>query len=131
MSKHDAVAREWSKRAYANPSWYLAERARAIARIGPSLEPGDALLDLACGDGGLADFLPAGVRYLGVDASPKMVAAARGHDRHVVCADLNDFVPAEHVAVTTCFRAIYYARERRRFFALVRGYTDKKFVFDL
>src|SRR5947208_17048853 len=116
MSKHDGAAADWSERAYADPSWYLAERARAIARMGPSLEPGDTLLDLACGDGGLAGFLPAGVRYLGVDASAEMVAAARAHDRRVVCADLNDFVPAEHVTVTTCFRAIYYARERRRFF---------------
>ena len=131
MSKYDAAARDWSARAYADPEWYLAERAAAIARTGPPLTAGDTVLDLACGDGGVADFLPEGVRYLGADASEEMVAAARAHGREVVHADLNDFAPEGPVAVTTCFRAIYYARERRAFFDHVRGYTEKKFVFDL
>ena len=30
----------------------------SFATLGPALEPGDAVLDLACGDGGLGDFLP-------------------------------------------------------------------------
>src|SRR5205085_1263540 len=45
--------------------------------------------------------------------------------------DLNDYVPAEPVAATTCFRAVYYARDRRAFFRLVAGYTSHKLVFDL
>jgi hypothetical protein len=35
------------------------------------------------------------------------------------------------VAATTCFRAIYYTRDRRAFFRRVAGYTTKKLVFDL
>ena len=33
--------------------------------------------------------------------------------------------------MTTVFRAIYYARDRRAFFGHVVGYTQRKFVFDL
>jgi hypothetical protein len=60
-----------------------------------------------------------------------MVEAGRARGHGVVVGDLNDFVPSEPVAVTTCFRAIYYARDRRAFFRRVAGYTEKKFVFDL
>jgi hypothetical protein len=60
-----------------------------------------------------------------------MVGAARARGHDAVIADLNDFVPREPVAVTTCFRAVYYARDRLTFFRHVAGYTRKKFVFDL
>jgi hypothetical protein len=49
----------------------------------------------------------------------------------VEVGDLNDYVPPERVAATTVFRAIYYARDRRAFFAHVSQYTEKKLVFDL
>ncbi len=88
------------------------------------------MLDLACGDGGLADFLP-GVQYVGVDASDEMVDEARRRGRTVHCADLNEFTPDAPVAATTIFRAIYYAADRRQLFEHVAGYTTKKIVFDL
>ena len=127
MSQRDG----WSERAYADARAYLAHRAEVVAQLGPLLEAGDTLLDLACGDGAFADFLPAGVRYLGVDASESMVGAARSRGHDAVVADLNDFIPREPVAVTTCFRAIYYTQDRRSFFERVAGYTQKKLVFDL
>ena len=89
------------------------------------------MLDLACGDGALADFLPPGIDYRGVDASHAMVAEARRHGRAVELGDLNDYEPAEPVAATTCFRAIYYARDRREFFRRAARYTERKLVFDL
>src|SRR5262249_20321042 len=122
--KYDAQSEGWSERAYADSASYLAHRAEAILRVGPQLREGDALLDLACGDGGLADFLPPWLAYSGVDANERMVASARASGRRVTHGDLNDYVPPERVAATTCFRAIYYARDRRAFFALVRGYTE-------
>jgi SAM-dependent methyltransferase len=131
MTKYEADASGWSDAHYGDMQRYLARRAEAILTIGPRVEHGDTVLDLACGDGALADFLPAGVRYLGVDASEPMVAAARAGGRDAVRADLNDYAPPEDVAVTSCFRAIYYANDRRAFFAHVRGYTRKKLVFDL
>ena len=120
----------WTETAYADPHSYLAHRAELIVALGPRLVPGDALLDLACGDGGLAEHLP-GVRYHGVDASADMVESARARGRDVVLGDLNEYEPPEPVTATTCFRAIYYARDRAAFFERVAGYTERKLVFDL
>ena len=128
-------AAEWTESAYADVTAYLAHRAELIASLGPRLDAGDEVLDLACGDGGLAEaLLELGLRYRGVDATPEMVAAARarlGERAPVELGDLNDYVPPAPVAATTVFRAIYYARDRRAFFAHARDYTTKKLVFDL
>ena len=120
----------WTDREYADPVPYLRHRAELVVGLGPRLEPGDRLCDLACGDGGLADFLP-GIDYLGVDADPKMVEEARSKGRELVFADLNDFEPERPVTATSIFRAVYYARDRRAFFRRVAGYTERKLVFDL
>jgi SAM-dependent methyltransferase len=122
---------DWSERAYADPDAYLAHRAELILALGPRLEPGDTVLDLACGDGGLADFLPEGIDYRGVDASEAMVAEGRARGRSVELGDLNDYEPSERVSATTCFRAIYYTRDRQAFFRRAAGYTTTKLVFDL
>jgi SAM-dependent methyltransferase len=122
---------DWSERAYADPDAYLAHRAELIVALGPRIEPGDTVLDLACGDGGLADFLPDGVGYRGVDGSEAMVAEGRARGRAVELGDLNDYEPSEPVTATTCFRAIYYARDRLAFFRHVATYTERKLVFDL
>jgi len=129
-AKYAGAAERWSEEAYADSVAYLRHRAELIVSLGPPLEPGDRILDLACGDAGLADFLRP-YEYLGVDASEEMVRAARARGAHVELADLNDYEPPEPVAATTCFRAIYYARDRREFFRRVAGYTEKKLVFDL
>jgi SAM-dependent methyltransferase len=120
----------WSDREYADPVPYLRHRAELIRSLGPSLEDGDRLLDLACGDGGLADFLP-GIEYLGVDADPRMVEEAAAKGRTIAHADLNEFTPDRPVDATTLFRALYYARDRRAFLRHVAGYTTGKVVFDL
>lgn len=123
-------AERWSEQAYAAPNTYLARRAGVILTLGPSLAPGDTVLDLACGDGGLAAFLPE-QRYLGVDGNSEMVAAGRRQGREVVEADMNEFRPPESVDATTMFRALYYARDRRALLAQIAGYTTKKLVFDI
>ncbi len=122
---------DWSERAYADPTAYLAHRAELVVALGPRLEPGDVVLDLACGDGALADFLPDGIDYRGVDASEAMVAEGRGRGRTLEAGDLNQYEPPEPVAATTCFRAIYYAGDRRAFFRHVGTFTERKLVFDL
>ena len=138
MSKDDQYARQagdWTERAYANATAYLAHRADLIATLGPHLEPGDEVLDLACGDGGLGELLLArGLRYRGVDTTPEMVAEAQrrlGERASVEIGDLNEYIPPGPVAATTVFRAIYYARDRRAFFRHVAAFTEKKLVFDL
>jgi SAM-dependent methyltransferase len=138
VSKDDQYARQagdWTERAYANATAYLAHRADLIATHGPRLEPGDEVLDLACGDGGLGELLLArGLCYHGVDTTPEMVAEAQrrlGERASVEIGDLNEYTPPGPVAATTVFRAIYYARERRAFFRHVAAFTEKKLVFDL
>jgi hypothetical protein len=128
--KYDIRAERWSEVAYADAATYLAHRGELVLSLGPPLEHGDTLLDLACGDGGLADYLP-GAHYSGVDSSAEMVKAGKGRGRNVALGDLNDYEPPEPVAATTCFRAIYYADDRAAFFRRVAGYTRRKFVFDL
>ena len=137
-SKEDQYARQadgWTERAYADVGAYLAHRAELIESLGRPLHTGDTVLDLACGDGGLGDALLArGLAYHGIDSTSEMVESARrrlGERATVEVGDLNDYVPAEPVAATTVFRAIYYARDRAAFFRHVAGFTEKKLVFDL
>jgi hypothetical protein len=134
-AKYQDAAAGWSEGQYADPSGYLGHRADLIVALGPRLQPGDTVLDFACGDAALADhLLPCGLRYLGVDASEAMVAAARsrlGDRARIDLGDLNDYAPPEPVAATTIFRAIYYARDRRELFRRVAGFTERKLVFDL
>lgn len=136
--KTDQYARQagdWTEKAYADAAAYLEHRAELIATLGPRLEPGDEVLDLACGDAGLGEaVLARGLRYRGVDATPEMVAAARrrlGERAPLELGDLNDYSPPAPVAATAVFRAIYYARDREAFFRHVAGFTEKKLVFDL
>jgi SAM-dependent methyltransferase len=128
--KYAGKAADWSDEQYADARAYLARRAELVRTLGPQLAPGDAVLDLACGDGGLGDFLPE-LRYVGVDANEDMVAAGRRRGREIVQADLNDYEPPQPVQATTIFRAIYYARDRRALLVKVGGYTEQKIVFDL
>jgi len=128
--KYAPDAERWSETSYADARAYLARRAELVRTLGVALAPGDTVLDLACGDGGLGDFLPE-QRYLGVDASPEMAGAARRRGREVTCADLNEYEPPRPVQATLIFRAIYYARDRRALFERISGYTEKKLVFDL
>jgi len=136
--KREQYARKaegWSDAEYADTHAYLDHRAELIATLGVPLGPGDEVLDLACGDGGLGDHLLArGLRYTGIDSEPAMVDAARRRldaRATVGVGDLNAFVPESPVAATTVFRAIYYAHDRAAFFARVARFTERKLVFDL
>ncbi|MGE5691112.1 MAG: class I SAM-dependent methyltransferase [Pseudomonadota bacterium] len=131
--KYDPQAERWTETAYADADAYLAHRAALVVGLGPGLTPGDAVLDLACGDGGLGEhLLRLGLDYRGVDASEAMVAAAgRRLGGRVEHGDLNTYAPAEPVAAATVFRAIYYADDREAFFRRVAAFTTRKLVFDL
>jgi SAM-dependent methyltransferase len=134
VAQYTRVADRWSE-TYADAQRYYARRAAVVLCLGPPLRPGDRVVDLACGDGGLAEpLLARGLSYIGVDANARMTEAARrrlASRVEVELADLNDYRPGEPVAATLCFRAIYYAADRRAFFKQVAGYTEKKLVFDL
>jgi SAM-dependent methyltransferase len=133
--KYARHAEEWSRHSYADPRTYLARRAELTMSLGPALEEGDVVLDLGCGDAGVADcLLERGVRYRGVDLVPEMVAAARKRlagRAEVEVGDINDYTPPQPVAATTIFRALMFVRDRREFFRRVSRFTEKKVVFDL
>lgn len=133
--QYDRAAERWSDEAYADAAGYLARRAELVVALGSRLEPGETVLDLACGDGGLGEhLLRHGLAYLGVDLSGPMVEAARrrlGERASIEQADLNTYEPPRPVAATTVFRAIYYAGDRLAFFRHAAGYTERKLVFDL
>src|SRR3970040_472529 len=98
-------AEEWTEGAYADAAAYLSHRADLVVTLGPLLEPGDEVLDLACGDGGLGELLLArGLRYRGVDSTPEMVAEGSrrlGARAAIELGDLNDYVPPAQGAGTT------------------------------
>jgi methyltransferase family protein len=135
VSKYDAKAQRWTEGEYADARAYLDHRAQLVVELGPKLEPGDAVCDLACGDAGLGEHLLArGLEYVGVDSSEAMVEEARRRldgRAEVVHGDLNEYAPARPVAAVTCFRAIYYARDRRAFFERAAAFAERKVVFDL
>jgi SAM-dependent methyltransferase len=76
----------WDPERYRADAGFVADLGDTVlALLEP--RPGEAILDLGCGDGTLtAKLVAAGARVLGVDASPAMVDAARAHglDAHVV-----------------------------------------------
>jgi len=128
--KYGEKASGWTDTAYTDVRAYLEHRAELVRTLGPELRAGDTVLDLACGDAGLAEFLP-DQRYVGVDANTEMIAAGRARGREIVDADLNVYVPPAPVEATTIFRAIYYASDRRALLERIAGYTTRKLVFDL
>src|SRR5258708_39350711 len=101
--KYAQGAEGWSDEAYADARTYLARRAELVRTLGPPLVPGDTVLDLACGDGGVSDFLPQ-QGYRGVDASPELAEAAHPRGRDVVRAHLNEYAPPAHVQAAAIFR---------------------------
>jgi SAM-dependent methyltransferase len=132
-SKYDGQADRWTEQAYADPSAYLAHLAALIVSLGPPLQPGDTVLDLACGDAGLAEpLLARGLRYYGVDLSESMAEAARRR--------LGDLARIEWRPERLRRRSRSPARpafgrsttrERRELFRHIASYTVKKLVFDL
>jgi len=135
LEKYDRLSAAFSNHEYGDPAAYHRRRAEVVAEIEPRLEPGDRVLDLACGDAGMAvPLLERGFEYVGVDASTGMVTAARervGGRVPIEHGTIDGYGPPEPVAATICFRAFYYAVDRRAFFAHVATYTRKKLVFDV
>ena len=83
----------WSPTDYAtNAAFVPALGSAALALLDP--QPGEAILDLGCGDGVLTgQIAAAGAKVIGIDASGEMVAAARarGIEAYVADAQALDF----------------------------------------
>lgn len=132
--KYDEAAESFTAREYADPARYFGRRARIVAELGPPLEPGDRVLDLACADGSFAPpLLDRGLVYTGVDLSEGMIRVARrrhGDRARFELADMFSYRPPEPVAATVCFRSLYFADDRVAFLRHVAGFTEKKVLFD-
>jgi hypothetical protein len=128
------AAEDWTDRQYANAAAWFERRAGLLVSLGPRLQPGDEVLELACGDGALGELLLArSLRYHGVDITPEMVAASNSRlgDRATAeVGDLNSYVPPAPVAATALFRALYYIPDRRAFFRHTAEFTERKLMFD-
>ena len=76
----------WSAATYARNARFVADLATpVVALLAP--QPGEAILDLGCGDGALTERVAAsGATVVAIDGSPDMVAAAcaRGLDARVM-----------------------------------------------
>jgi ubiquinone/menaquinone biosynthesis C-methylase UbiE len=133
-AKFDGLAPGYSGHDYADASRYFRRRVEVLSKLGPRVAPGASVLDLGCGDAGMAVPLQAcGWAYHGVDASPGMLAEASarlGPSCRFDRGDLEMYEPDEPVDLTVCFRAVVYAKDRPAFFRRVRSYTQTKFVFD-
>jgi SAM-dependent methyltransferase len=132
--RFDGLARDYSERTYADPEGYARGRAELAVSLGVPLEPGDEVLDLACGDGHMAPLLASlGMRYRGVDGSEAMIAEARrlvGEDVSFEVAPMESYEPPGPVAATLVLNALKYPADRVVFLRRVAGYTTKKVVFD-
>ena len=87
------AASRWSPGDYAsNAAFVPALGAAALDLLDP--KPGEAILDVGCGDGVLTEkIVEAGAKVIGIDASEEMIAAAkaRGIDAYVADAQALDF----------------------------------------
>lgn len=133
--KYDAFAGEFTAREYGDPGRYFRHRAAIVLRLGPRLEPGDRVLDLACADASFAlPLLDAGLDYTGVDLSERMIEVARarvGARGRIEAGDLTSYVPDVPVALTTCFRSLHFVPDREAWFRQLATFTEKKIVFDV
>ena len=133
--KYDELAERFTDHEYGDPARYFGHRAEIVVSLGPPLEPGDAILDLACADGSaVPPLVDRGLRYLGVDASDAMLEVARrqhGARARFELGDLLTYEPSEPVAATTIFRSLHFVDDRVAFFRRVAGFTEKKLVFDV
>jgi SAM-dependent methyltransferase len=131
--KYDRLAAGFTEREYADPAVYAERCAQVICACSPGLVRGSSVLDLACGDGLMAGpFARAGLHYTGVDASARMVDAARARfpQLEFSVGRIEAFAPAEPVETAICLRTFYQLHERASFFRHVASYTRGTFVFD-
>jgi trans-aconitate methyltransferase len=74
----------WDAAEYAAKGRFVADLAGSVVEL-LAARPGEAILDLGCGDGALTERIAAtGAVATGVDVSPGMVAAARARGLHVL-----------------------------------------------
>ncbi|MDH4371692.1 MAG: methyltransferase domain-containing protein [Nitrospira sp.] len=109
-----------------NPKQYAAN-ARFVPELGlPVIEllsprPGEAVLDLGCGDGALTlKLVELGCDVVGVDSSPDMVAAARSLGLNVQVMDGHTLSFCDHFDAVFSNAALHWMKYPERVIAAVR-----------
>src|SRR5271156_6278120 len=83
QSTASATGQIWNTEAYAANGRFVADLASAVVNL-LSPQPGEAILDIGCGDGALTEQLAStGAILTGVDSSPSMLDAARQRNLNV------------------------------------------------
>ena len=133
--KYDRVAEGFSDSEYADYRHYNARRARVIFGLGPELANDGSVLDLGCGDASFAEeVLARGYRYVGVDASAGMCAAAQARlagDGEIEQGDFETYEPREAFDAVLVLRALYLSDDRVRILRRLHGVARTKVVFDI
>ena len=87
------------------------ERYQAIGQIVVALPAHSSLLDVGCGVGTMADYLPA-LDYTGVDVSHKALAIARNrHSGTFICSDVESFRIDKKFDVILFSEILYYLED--------------------
>ncbi len=92
---------QWQADSYARNARFVADLAAPVVKL-LQPQPGEAILDLGCGDGVLSLAIAGrGAIVTGIDASPSLVAAARKAGLNAVHGD------ATMLPFTNCFDAVF------------------------
>ena len=139
-TKYDRLAEGFAETEYANIEYEMQRRRWVAVFWGPALESGDAVLELGCGDGYLAELLVrGGFLYRGVDISPKMIACARrrlrdrGLEAPFDVSDVDEFALNQSVDVVVSHMGDFfrYARDPLGILKRFRPQVRKKVILDL
>lgn len=87
MTMAPSTTTDWDPATYGRNARFVADYGRSLIDwLAP--QPGEAVLDLGCGDGALTEELVAtGASVIGVDASPRQIEAARRRGLRALVVD--------------------------------------------
>jgi len=140
VTKYDGIAEGFAENSYANLSFDMHRRFRIATGWGTPLQAGDSVLELGCGDGYLAElFVQHGLRYRGVDISPRMVEVAvhrlraAGLEADFVAADVSQVLLSEPVDALLSYMGsfFFYIGDPLGVLKRLKPYVRKKVILDL
>ena len=140
VTKYDRIAAGFAEHSYANLDFYMQRRCGVATSWGKPLNVGDSVLELGCGDGYLATlFAGQGLRYCGVDMSPRMIAMAKqrllqsGLKAEFQIRDVHQlFLSKSFDAVVSYMRTFFtYVDNPLAVMKQLRPYIQKKMIVDL